>query len=261
MKKLILTFVLLSSLLFAKEIILVQGAMDMEVDYLVKSLKNSKKEHIGSWTFWKGNIGEHEVIVSRTEVGLVNASAATALGIEKYNPTIIINQGTSGGHDKAIHSGDIVLGTEIINIGAIRTERKEEGIPENMRDGIFFDVVQRLRDSNDKLTTYQSFLSDIKLLNIAKDTSYSEGKKFEGVIGSADQWNREIERIKYLNSTFKTMTEEMESVAVAQVAKAFNIPFLAIRVLSNSEIHNEEFNPKTALWCQEYTVNVIKNIK
>ncbi|MGL5569291.1 MAG: 5'-methylthioadenosine nucleosidase, partial [Cetobacterium sp.] len=154
-----------------------------------------------------------------------------------------------------------VLGTDIINIGAIRTERKEEGVPENIRDGIFFDVVQRLRDSNNNLVTYKNFSSNSNLIEIAQKTSYSNGKISLGVIGSADQWNREIERIKYLNTTFKTQTEEMESVAVAQIAKAYDIPFLAIRVLSNTEIHNEEFNPKTALWCQEFTVNVINNIQ
>ncbi|MGL4537482.1 MAG: 5'-methylthioadenosine/S-adenosylhomocysteine nucleosidase, partial [Cetobacterium sp.] len=231
------------------------------VDYLIKTLKNPNKQHIGSWTFWKGNLGKHEVIVSRTEVGLVNAAAATTIGIEKYKPTIIINQGTSGGHDFSLHTGDIVLGTDIINIGAIRTERKEESVPENIRDGIFFDVVQRLRDSNNNLVTYKNFSSNSNLIEIAQKTSYSNGKISLGVIGSADQWNREIERIKYLNTTFKTQTEEMESVAVAQIAKAYDIPFLAIRVLSNTEIHNEEFNPKTALWCQEFTVNVINNIQ
>lgn len=261
MKKFITTFLLLSSITFSKETILIQGAMDMEVDYLIKTLKNPTKQHIGSWTFWKGNLGKHEVIVSRTEVGLVNATAATTIGIEKYKPTIIINQGTSGGHDFSLHTGDIVLGTDIINIGAIRTERKEEGVPENIRDGIFFDVVQRLRDSNNNLVTYKNFSSNSNLIEIAQKTSYSNGKISLGVIGSADQWNREIERIKYLNTTFKTQTEEMESVAVAQIAKAYDIPFLAIRVLSNTEIHNEEFNPKTALWCQEFTVNVINNIQ
>lgn len=261
MKKIITGFLLLSSFTFSKEIILVQGAMDMEVDYLVKSLKNPTKEHIGSWTFWRGTLENHEVIISRTEVGLVNAAAATTIGIEKYSPTIIINQGTSGGHDASLHTGDIVLGTEIINIGAMRTDRKEEGVPENIRDTIFFDVVQRLRDENDNLTTYKNFISDSSLIEIAKNTNYSQGKISLGAIGSADQWNREIERIKHLNTTFKTQTEEMESVAVAQVAKAYNIPFLAIRILSNTEIHNEEFNPKTALWCQEFTTEVIKNIK
>ncbi|MGL5049306.1 MAG: 5'-methylthioadenosine/S-adenosylhomocysteine nucleosidase [Cetobacterium sp.] len=261
MKKIITGFLVLSSLTFSKETILVQGAMDMEVDYLIKSLNNPTKNHIGSWTFWKGNIGVHDVIVSRTEVGLVNAAASTAIGIEKYNPTIIINQGTSGGHDSNLHTGDIVLGTEIVNIGAIRTERKEEGVSENMKDGIFFDVVQRLRDKDNKLTTYKTFKSDSNLIEVAKNTKYTNGKIAMGVIGSADQWNREIERIKYLNISFKTMTEEMESVAVAQTAKAYNIPFLAVRILSNTDIHNEDFNPKTALWCQEFTLDIIKKIK
>ena len=53
----------------------------------------------------------------------------------------------------------------------------------------------------------------------------------------------------------------MDTSASAQVAKAYNIPFLGVRVLSNTDIHNEDFNPKTALWCQEYVVNIIKNIK
>lgn len=186
MKKIITSFLLLSSLSFSKEIILVQGAMDMEVDYLVKNLKNPTKEHIGSWTFWKGTFENHEVIVSRTEVGLVNATAATTIGIERYSPTIIINQGTSGGHDTSLHTGDIVLGSEIINIGAMRTDRKEEGIPENIRDSIFFDVVQRLRDDNNNLTTYKSFTSDTSLIETAKNTSYSQGKLSLGTIGSAD---------------------------------------------------------------------------
>lgn len=41
MKKFITTFLLLSSITFSKETILIQGAMDMEVDYLIKTLKKS----------------------------------------------------------------------------------------------------------------------------------------------------------------------------------------------------------------------------
>ena len=254
-------FLLLASLAFSKEIILVQGAMDMEVEHMVKALKDPKKEHIGSWTFWRGQLKEHDVIVSRTEIGLVNAAAATTLAIEKYKPTIIINQGTSGGHDYALHTGDIVLGEELVNMGAAKTQRKEEGAAENPRDTIFLDIVQRLRGADDALIEHKSFASDAELLKIAKNTPYAKGKIVEGVIGSADQWNREIERIKFLNSKFKTKSEEMESVAAAQVAKAYGTRFLAIRILSNTELYNEEFDPKTALWCQEFALDVINNIK
>lgn len=260
MNKIITSFLLISAFSFAKEKVLIQGAMDSEVDYLIEKLENPVKKHIGSWTFWEGKIGSHDVIVSRTEIGLVNAAAATTLAIEKYNPTIIINQGTSGGHDEKLHTGDIVLGTDIVNIGAIRTERKEAGVLDNPRDGIFFDVVQRLRDKDNNRITNSTFKSDSNLIDLASNISYEKGKVVKGTIGSADQWNREIERIKYLNITFNTLTEEMESVAVAQVAKAYDIPFLAIRILSNTEIHNEDFNPKTALWSQEFTIDLLNKI-
>ncbi|MGL6169397.1 MAG: 5'-methylthioadenosine/S-adenosylhomocysteine nucleosidase, partial [Fusobacteriaceae bacterium] len=168
---------------------------------------------------------------------------------------------TSGGHDPKLHTGDIVLAQSTVNIGAMRTERKEYGISESHRDGIFFDVVQRIRDEKNNPETHKEFYSDKKLLEIAKKTEYKKGNLVLGVIGSADQWNRELERIKYLNEKFNTSAEEMETVAVAQVAKAYKIPFIGIRILSNTEVHNEDFNPKTALWCQEYTLDFIKKIK
>lgn len=261
MKKILFGLFFISSILFGKSLVLVQGAMDMEVDYLVSQLEQPTKTQVGAWTFWKGSIDGKDVVVSQTEVGLVNASAATTLGVELFHPTVIINQGTSGGHDAALHTGDIVIGKQIVNIGSMRTERKELNVPANYKDWIFFDVVQRIRDKNGEKQENSYFSSEEKLLKLAKSIKYSNGKVVEGVIGSADQWNRELERINYLHEKFGTSTEEMESVAAAQVAKSFEIPFIAIRVLSNTEIHNESFNPDTALWCQKYTLDFIKNLK
>lgn len=260
MKKVLFGLFLLSSLVFAKEVILVQGAMDMEVDYLIEQLKKPVKQQVGAWTFWKGKIGNKVVVVSRTEVGLTNASASTVIGIQKYSPTLIINQGTSGGHDSKLHTGDIVIGKKMINIGAMRTERKEENTPANYKEWLFFDVVQRLRDIDGEKQDNPYFISDEKIMKIAEKIEYKNGKIVRGVIGTADQWNRELERINYLHKTFNTSVEEMETVASAQIAKAFNIPFIGVRILSNTDVHNEDFNPKTALWCQEYIIDLIKNI-
>lgn len=260
MKKIILGLFMLTTSLFAKETILVQGAMDIETEYLIKALSNPVKEQIASWTFWKGEIGNKTVIVSRTEIGITNASAATTIGIMKYSPNLIINQGTSGGHDPKLHAGDIVLAEKIINIGAVRTERKEYGIPADDKDGIFFEDVQRIRDSKGNTVDYPYFSSEKKIIDIAKKIDYKNGKIVVGTIGTADQWNRELERIKFIHERYNTSAEEMETVAAAQVAKAFNIPFMGVRILSNTDIHNEDFNPQTAIWCQEYTVELIKKL-
>lgn len=260
MKKIILGLFILTTSLFAKETILVQGAMDIETEYLIKALSNPVKEQIASWTFWKGEIGNKTVIVSRTEIGITNASAATTIGIMKYSPNLIINQGTSGGHDPKLHAGDIVLAEKVINIGAVRTERKEYGISADDKDGIFFEDVQRIRDSKGNTVDYPYFSSEKKIIDIAKKIDYKNGKIVVGTIGTADQWNRELERIKFIHERYNTSAEEMETVAAAQVAKAFNIPFMGVRILSNTDIHNEDFNPQTAIWCQEYTIELIKKL-
>jgi adenosylhomocysteine nucleosidase len=70
------------------------------------------------------------VVVSRTEVGIANAAAATALAIERFKPALIMNQGTSGGHDPKLKRGDIVIGKTSFNMGAFKSKftAKNEGI-------------------------------------------------------------------------------------------------------------------------------------
>lgn len=235
---------------FAKELVLIQGAMDIEIDYLIKAIGNPKEERVGAWTFWIGKINEHDVVISRTEIGLINAAASTAIAILKYEPTLIINQGTAGGHAPTLHRGDLVIGESFINIGAMQT---------NSDKSEFFDVVQRLRDNENNPENNAAFYSNKKLLAISNEIMYPHGKKAIGVIGSADQWNKGAERINYLRKTFNTSAEDMESVAAAQVASSFNIPFFGFRVLSNAELHGESFKPETARWAQVYATALISS--
>ncbi|MFS0615168.1 hypothetical protein [Lederbergia ruris] len=75
---------------------LMQGAMDVEVSVLLDAMGDYKEEKYSNYSFYVGEIEELPVVVSRTEVGMVNAAASTTLLIEKYYPKAIINQGTAG---------------------------------------------------------------------------------------------------------------------------------------------------------------------
>ena len=66
--------------------VLVQGAMDVEIQPLLDALEGAERIQIAAWTFWKGRIGPQRVVVSRTEVGPTNAAIATVLGIERFRP-------------------------------------------------------------------------------------------------------------------------------------------------------------------------------
>lgn len=56
-----------------------------------------------------------------------STTLATYIAIEKYNPIIIINEGTTGSHAKNIYKSDIVIGSQHINISSLKTPPKREG--------------------------------------------------------------------------------------------------------------------------------------
>ncbi|MGU5765913.1 5'-methylthioadenosine/S-adenosylhomocysteine nucleosidase [Aeromonas allosaccharophila] len=239
--------------------ILIQGAMDVEVDTMVAALQEKQALTIGAWTFWQGTLAGYPVVISRTEVGLANAAAATTLAIERFKPRLIINQGTSGGHDPALHRGDIVIATRSFNMGAYRSDftPADQGI--DTRKWHNFEVTMRLRE-NGKLVEHTSFAGDPELVGRALGMAdrYQHGRVVAGIIGTADEWNRQVARINWLHQTYNTAAEEMETASAALVAEAYKVPFVGVRVLSNTDIHGEEFDPQTAIHCQQFVIDYTK---
>ncbi|WP_211248314.1 hypothetical protein [Halomonas halodenitrificans] len=88
--------------------------------------------------------------------------------------------------------------------------------------------------------------------------SYTKGKIVEGTIGSADLWNNEVDRINWFHENYGTSVEEMESASSAMISKAYDVPFLAIRILSNNKTNNGAYNPETAAANQEYVYEVVR---
>ena len=101
--------------------ILIQGAIDIELDYLINIIKEREEVEIGTYKYYKGLIDGYPVVVSKTKIGQTNAGAATSIAILKYSPLLIINQGTAGGHGRIIHKGDIVIGKDYINLTAFQS--------------------------------------------------------------------------------------------------------------------------------------------
>ena len=239
--------------------IVIQGAMDVETQFLIKQLVGVEEVSFGGWRFFKGSLEGYPVVVAKTEVGMTNAAASTLLAIEKFNPSAIINQGTSGGHDPKLHRYDIVLGETSVNFGNFRTNHGDTGKGVKPEEWIPMTLSINVKGESKE---FKHFDGDLTLLKVAESAiaTYTHGKVVKGVIGSADQWNRELDRIKWIHTTYKTSAEEMETASAAQVAEAYGIPFLGIRILSNTEIHDEGFDPQAGVYCQEYVLNVVKRL-
>ncbi len=236
---------------------------------------------IGPWVFWKGCIDQIPVIISLTNIGLAHAAAVTTLAIERFKPRLIINQGTAGGHDPSLRRGDIVIGERVVNIGELRTQQTPigDGVhPNRWLPASFNTQVEESAEGEGGkgLITYLESDSGLveKALSLneafqTNNVSHTSGKSqqgrlvkrrvVKGTIGSADQWNRELDRINWLHQTYGTSVEEMETSAVALVAKAYDIPFLGVRIISNTDQHGEEFDPQTAEECQNFIIRLIQS--
>ncbi len=238
--------------------IIIQGALPVESEQMAAKLTNTTTETIGGWKFWKGNYQGYPVIISKTRMGMSNAAAATAIAIQRYQPIAIINQGTAGGHDPALNVYDIVLGQYTTNIGAFRTPKKAVGEGSNSLQWTdAFDVLPD-DESDPEPIAIRKFQGNQDLINaalIAKQR-YSKGNVVEGTIGSADVWNNELDRISFFHQRYGTSVEEMEAASVAQIATQFNVPFLAIRILSNNITNGGAYDAGTGEACQDYVLDV-----
>jgi adenosylhomocysteine nucleosidase len=241
--------------------ILIQGPMPIEAEKFAEKLEKVKVEKSGTFVFYKGKLNNYPVIVAKTGKGMENTAAATAIAIEKYNPIAIINQGTSGGHDPSLNVFDIVLGKRTTNIGSLKTTSMVENEGIDPTTWIPMDLMaSEGSGSDDNASKVRHYEGDKDLLaaaNAVKDT-YTKGKVVEGTIGSADFWNNEVDRIKWIHEKYGTSVEEMEGASAAQIADAYKVPFLGIRILSNNKTNGGQYNPGTAAANQEYVYEVVK---
>ena len=88
---------------------------------------------------------------------------------------------------------------------------------------------------------------------------YSGGKIVEGRIATSDSWENRVDRIKFLHEKFGSSCEEMETFAAAKVCRVYGVPFLGVRVISNSAMTGVKFVPGIGHECQAFVIEAVKN--
>jgi adenosylhomocysteine nucleosidase len=238
--------------------LLVQAAVDSELQPVLAALEGGKRIHIGAWTFWRGKIGRKSVVVSRTQVGPVNAVAATVLGIEHYQPAAILNYGTAGAHRPDLQLWDVILGEKTTDYSAYKTQHGDAGsgvrLERRMPDSYALTIRPNV------VTRFVSFPGNERLIAAALKIRNPRGRVLRGNLGSAHQFNREIDMLTWLNKTFGTDSEDMESAYAHGAAIAFGTPFLGIRMISDSEWHHRKFERVAGRYCGEFVLELIRSL-
>jgi adenosylhomocysteine nucleosidase len=239
--------------------IVVQGALDSELQPLLAVLEDKREIQLAAWTFWCGKIAGRSVVISRTEVGPINAVAATTLAITHFRPRLVINQGTAGANDPDLKVFDIIIGESTVDYGAFSSAPAKAG--EGVQLSRWSPMPHRLRLDGRGRVPFERFPGDEEMMKTALATKYGHGRLLPGVIGSAFEFNREIDRLLWVRKTFGASSEDMESAFAAGAAVGFKTRFLAIRIISDSEFYAPQVQGTAGEYCAAFVVDVIKQLK
>lgn len=240
--------------------ILIEGAMNTETETLIRALKNPVAYRDFNYLFVAGTYKDYPVVIVRTEIGMANAAASTALAIKKFNPVAVINQGTSGGHDSALKIGDIVIGEKSIDYTAIKTAYSAAGAGSDLTNQEMLGTYA-YNAASGKFDSYKEFFADPTLLKVAKKVadSHKEFNAVSGTISTANVWLNNIDYVNFLHETYGSSCEEMETNVAAQICYTAGVPFIGIRVLSDNIIHNSDYVPESAIICQKFVLLVVED--
>lgn len=163
-----------------KKPILISGAMKVETKYLKEHLEETNFVQIEGYSYHIGKIDHYPVIISETEIGSINSTMATTIGILNFRPIAIFNQGIAGAYDENIHKFDVVIGTACYPTNCYKTQKKKAGQGSNPLEWemITFQSDDEQEEKKQKLTTNDN------LLSLAKEVSklYERGNMHFGII-------------------------------------------------------------------------------
>lgn len=232
--------------------ILIQGAMDVETGRTVGRLENCREERIAGFRFWQGRYAGLDLVVSRTEVGTVSAAAATALGIQRFTPSLVLNQGTAGAHRTDLHVGDIVVGRTCVDIQSVLMPKRGAGEGMEPAAWTLWDF--------DADTPPTALEGDARWAERFEAAPYAGGRVLSGRLGTGDVFNREHDRILWLRERAGEDCEDMESLAAYRVCRRFAVPCLGLRIISNNELTGEPYRREVGEDLQDFLLSVLAHL-
>lgn len=233
--------------------ILIQGAMDVELAGYLKVLEDVESQTILGYPFYIGHYGAYTLILQKTFQGMTNAASATTCALlqRDFAIDLVINQGICGGHAKDVHRGDIIVADQVFNYSNFKFGPDSSTLFSGAQQiGIEMPITQFAPAGGQKEEFfYPDELLTKKILSHAtgykKATGYM-GQIVTGTLASCDAWNDREDFIAFWNEEYQSLGEDMESVSVAQICTARDIPFLCIRTISNSLPCKEDYDEGTA---------------
>ncbi len=175
----------------------------------------------------QGCIGGNDVVLWQCGIGKVNAAIGTARLVQEHHPDCILSTGLAGGIDNSLGVMDVVVGSQTVYhdvwCGMGNAYGQVQGMPERF-------------DAHPVLLQCVEGIADRETMQVK-----------QGLICTGDQFITDREALSRIKNRFPDgLACEMESAAIAQSCHIYGIPFMSIRVISdtpgNTDNHQQQWD-------------------
>ncbi len=196
-------------------------AMEKEFTLMRNSLTNIVKDEPGLCI---GTSAAGQVVLKTSGIGKVNSAITACTMIKEYAPEYIINSGVAGGIDRSLAVGDVVVGEHTA-----------------YHDFYVGDVA-----SQDELGFPALIPADASLLAKAREIGKSNPSLKFGLICTGDQFITNNDALMVIKSKLpEALAVDMESCSIAHTCHRFGVPFMSIRIISDTpwvDHHADQYN-------------------
>lgn len=200
-------------------------AMDSEKQQLLPLIDGLQTTLVNDYEIATGRIGANDVAVMLTGIGKVNAAVGAVSLIDTFRPDVIVNTGIAGGTGHGAGVLDVVIADAVgyhdVYCGPGNARGQVQGYP----------VTFACEGTN--------------LLNLPAAIA-SAPKVVRGLIASGDLFVSTPDELRAVLAVRpQAVAVDMESGAIAQVCCMKNVPFAAVRVVSDTpgvENHHQQYS-------------------
>ena len=186
-----------------------------------------------------GRLGNNDIVLWQCGIGKVNAAVGTMRLVAAHHPDAIVSTGLAGGIDPLMHVMDVLAATQAVyhdvdcgsGLGCVRGQ--VQGLPAR------FDADQHLLDH---------------AIAIGSEIKTPTSDLRTGLICTGDQFITDRERQNDIKRHFPDgLACDMESAAIAHTCFLEQVPFLSLRVISdtpgNTDNHQQQWEDFLASMC------------
>lgn len=183
------------------------AAMSREIALLKDMLEELSHWSCGPFQAWGGRYRQHDILVLQSGIGKVCAAVGVVEIIRNFSPDVIINTGAAGGIDGELAVMDMVVVSKAAyhDVYCGGAEGQVQGFP------MFFDM--------DAGWVSKAAAAGAEVVCAAS------GDRFVTTAAEAEAVRRVVPSARIV---------DMETAAIAQVCYLYKVPFLSLRLISDT---------------------------